>query len=146
MNWRAHLFIGISCGAIASFFLNLSFTETALFTAISAASSLLPDLDIRSSKASRAAYAVAFLAVLAAAYFLSFAKGGGVGDFLSSFAIIAAALLAIDFLLRPRHRGALHGAPFALAAAALCYFIFGALPAGAFLIGYCSHLAADRLS
>ena len=145
MNWRAHLFLGVACGAIAAYLLQLQLLDASAFCAVSAISSLLPDLDIRNSKASKATYAAALLCVLAAAYFLSFASGGGMAEFLSSFAVIAAALLAIDFIFRPRHRGAMHTAPFALAAAAICYFALGALAAGAFLIGYCSHLAADAM-
>ena len=143
MNWRAHLFIGFACGAIAAFFLRLPLLDAAIFTAISAASSLLPDLDIRNSKASQAAYAVALLAVAAAAYYFSFAKGGGIDGFADAFLAISATLLAIDLLFRPRHRGLMHRLPFALAAAAVCFAIFGAFPAGAFLLGYLSHLAAD---
>lgn len=145
MNWRAHLFIGICCGAIAAYFLSLQLPEAAIFTAISAAASLLPDLDIGNSKASRAANTAALLAALAAAFLLSFSKGGGIAEFLSSFAIIAACLLAIGFFIRPRHRGFMHGVPFALAAAAVCYAAFGLLAALAFATGYLSHLAADRL-
>jgi len=145
MNWRAHLFIGISCGAAAAYLLRLDLAGAAFFCAVSAASSLLPDLDIRNSKASKATYAVALLCAVAAAYSVSFAKGGSASDFAYSFGMIAAALLAIDLLFRPRHRGVMHTAPFALAAAALCFAISGALPSFAFLLGYCSHLAADAM-
>ncbi|MCX6772102.1 MAG: metal-dependent hydrolase [Candidatus Micrarchaeota archaeon] len=143
MKWRAHLFIGVACGAFAAFLLRFPLPDAAVFCAISAASSLLPDLDIRNSKASQAAYAVALLALLAAAYFLSFAKGGGWREFALSFIAILCVLAALDLLIRPRHRGTMHGAPFALAAAAVCYAVFGALASGAFLLGYLSHLAAD---
>ena len=143
MNWRAHIFIGVAAGAFAAYLLHFSLPDSLIFTAISGAASLLPDLDIRNSKASKATYSMAILAVLVVAYLLSFAKGGGLGDFISSFVMITAALLAIDFIFRPRHRGAMHSAPFALAAALGCYAIFGAFASGAFLIGYCSHLAAD---
>ncbi|MFA6907535.1 MAG: metal-dependent hydrolase [Candidatus Micrarchaeia archaeon] len=146
MNWRAHLFIGVACGAAAAYLLRLGMLDAAFFCAVSAASSLLPDLDIRNSKASKATYAVALLAVLAAAHSLSFAKGGGAREFAIAFAAIGGALLAIDILFRPRHRGVMHSAPFAFAAAVAAYFIFGAPASGAFLLGYCSHLAADRLS
>ena len=146
MNWRAHLFIGVASGAAAAYLLRLGLIDAALFCIVSAASSLLPDLDIRNSKASKATYAVAFFAVLAAAYSLSFAKGKGLQEFALAFTAIVLVLLAIDLLFRPRHRGMLHSAPFALIAAAACYLVLGALTAGAFLIGYCSHLAADRLA
>ena len=146
MNYRAHLFIGVACGAVAAYLLRLGLPDAAVFCAVSALSSLLPDLDIRNSKASQAAYAVALIAVLAAAYSVSFAKGGGLGDFAFSFFAISGVLLAVDLIFRPLHRGMMHGAPFAIVAAAACYAFFGALAAGAFLLGYCSHLAADRLS
>ena len=145
MNYRAHLFVGICCGATASFLLRLDLPAAALFTAISAAASLLPDLDIGNSKASQAARAAALLAALAAAFLLSFANGGGAAEFLSYFVLVAAALIAAGILLRPRHRGIMHGVPFALAAAAIFYAALGLLAALAFAIGYLSHLAADRL-
>jgi len=143
MNWRAHLFIGVSSGAIAAYLLRLDLPNAIFFCAVSAVSSLLPDLDIRNSKASQATYAVALLCVLAAAYSISFAKGGGIQEFVFSFLAIAGTLLVLDLIFRPRHKGMLHSAPFALAAAVVCYVVFGALAAGAFLLGYCSHLAAD---
>ena len=143
MNYRAHLFIGVACGAVAAYLLRLSLPSAALFCAVSAVSSLLPDLDIRNSKASQAAYAVAIFAVLAAAYAFSFARGGGIGDFAFAFFGLACALLLLDLIFRPRHRGMMHGAPFAVAASAACLVLFGELMAGAFLLGYCSHLASD---
>jgi membrane-bound metal-dependent hydrolase YbcI (DUF457 family) len=143
MNWRAHLFLGICTGAVAAYLLSLPLASSFVFCAASAASSLLPDLDIRNSKASKATYAVAFLAVLAAAYSLSFAKGGGLQSFAVSFLLISGALLALDLLFRPRHRGVMHTAPFAFISAAACYALFGAQIALAFALGYCSHLAAD---
>ena len=146
MNWRAHLFIGVASGAIAAYLLRFDLFNAIFFCAVSAASSLLPDLDIRNSKASKATYAVALFAILAASYSLSFAKGKGLQEFALAFTAIVLLLLAIDLLFRPRHRGMLHSAPFALAAAAACYVFFGAQLALAFAIGYCSHLAADRLS
>ena len=146
MNWRAHLFIGVACGAIAAYLLRFDMFSAIFFCAVSAASSLLPDLDIRNSKASKATYAVALLAVIAAAYSLSFAKGKGLQEFALAFAAIVAVLIVLDLLFRPRHRGVMHSAPFALAAAVACYLFFGALSAGAFLLGYCSHLAADKLA
>jgi membrane-bound metal-dependent hydrolase YbcI (DUF457 family) len=144
MKWKAHLFIGISFGAIASLLLGLSLLPDAfLFCAISGAASLLPDLDIRNSKASQASYVVAFFAVVLLSYQNSIAKGGSLGDFASSFTVISALLLAADALFRPRHRGAMHGVPFAFAAALVCYIALGMFPAAAFLLGYCSHLMAD---
>jgi len=146
MKWRAHIFLGICTGAVAAYLLSLPLASAFFFCAVSAASSLLPDLDVRNSKASQATYAVALLAVLAAAFSLSLAKGGSVQDFAISFLAISGVLIVLDLIFRPRHRGMMHGVPFALASAAACYAIFGALAAGAFLIGYCSHLAADKAS
>ncbi|MFA6328905.1 MAG: metal-dependent hydrolase [Candidatus Micrarchaeia archaeon] len=143
MNWRAHLFIGTAFGAVAAYLLQLNLPSAIFFCAISAVSSLLPDLDIRNSKASQATYAAALLAVLAAAYFLSFAKGRGPQEFAIAFLAIAGALLVLDLLFRPRHRGVMHSAPFALAAAAAAFLVFGALAALAFFLGYFSHLVAD---
>ena len=145
MNWRAHLFIGVACGAIAAYLLRFSLPDAAIFCAVSAAASLLPDLDIRNSKASKATYVVALLSVIAAAYSISFAKGKGLQEFAMAFAAIVAVLVVLDLLFRPRHRGVMHSAPFALVASAACYLFFGALAAGAFLLGYCSHLATDKL-
>jgi membrane-bound metal-dependent hydrolase YbcI (DUF457 family) len=145
MFWRAHLFVGLSLGAFASYLLKPGLPDSLLFCAISGVSSLLPDLDIRNSKASQATYFAAFLAVLALAYQSSFAKGDGFSEFASSFGIIAAALLAIDLLFRPRHRGVMHSMGFLLAIAVVCYLAFGAMASAAFLLGYSSHLLSDRL-
>jgi membrane-bound metal-dependent hydrolase YbcI (DUF457 family) len=143
MNWRAHLFIGLSLGAAAASLLGLGLPDALFFFAISGISSLLPDLDVRNSKASQATYFAAFLAVLALSYQSSLAKGGSIADFAYFFGIIAASLFAIDLLFRPRHRGVMHSMGFLFAVSAACFFAFGPLVAASFFIGYFSHLLAD---
>jgi len=147
LDWKAHVFIGCLFGAVGgSGIFGLDGAKLALFIAISGVAALLPDLDLRKSKFSQLLYVGVAVAILAAAYALS-ERGARFATEFAAYAIfLTAAALLLDLLFRPRHRGVMHGAPFALAAAIVCYAAFGALPSGAFLLGYCSHLAADRLS
>ena len=142
MDWKAHIAIAALAGAAVSYFFFPS--QILLFTLISAAAGLLPDLDIRNSRGSQIAYALAIALVLLAAYQLSFAAGKGWQEFLLYFAAIAAVLAVADFLIRPRHRGVMHGLLFLLALSAACWLLFGALAASAVFAGYFSHLLADR--
>lgn len=145
MNWRAHLLIGAATGVSASFFLALPPSRAFEFAAVCSVSSLLPDLDIRSSKASGILSAVLLALSLAASYALSFLRGGGLFQFAFYFAAISIALLLLDYALRPRHRGIMHSFPFAFAVFLIFLFAFGGDFPLAFLLGYSSHLVADAM-
>ncbi|HIH29927.1 TPA: hypothetical protein HA243_00865 [Candidatus Micrarchaeota archaeon] len=53
------------------------------------------------------------------------------------------ALFGLDRLVRPRHRGIMHGLLFLFAVSLALLLIFGGFFAAAFAVGYFSHLLAD---
>ena len=110
------------------------------FSAISGICALLPDLDTRSSKASQITYVLAGAAILAAAIFLA---GGDTSRTVAYLALLIAAFFALDFFIRPRHRGIMHGLLFLFVASLLSYAALGGFFASAFLFGYFSHLLSD---
>lgn len=142
MNWKAHIVIALVLGAVVSYFFFPN--GIAAFTVVAGIAGLMPDLDIRNSKGSKITYLIAIALVLLAAYHLSFAAGKGWQEFLVYFVVIAAVLAMADVLLRPRHRGIMHGILFLLALSVACYLLFGELIAAAVFAGYFSHLLADR--
>ncbi len=116
--------------------------EAFLFAAVSGAASLLPDLDLRKSKASQALYSAVFVLILAAAFLLSY-KAGKAENFVLYAAALFLAALGLDFLIRPRHRGIMHSLAFLFALALPCFLLFGEFLACAVAAGYFSHLLAD---
>lgn len=142
MNWGAHLVLGAACGVIAAYLLSLPIVDAFIFTSVSGIAALLPDLDLRKSKASQIVGGAA--AALALILALLWSNGDGV-RFLAAFCAMLLALLALDWFLRPRHRTIFHSAIAALVLAAACLFLFGWIIALACAMGYLSHLAADRM-
>lgn len=141
MDWKAHLFLGVLAGfAVAFFGFGIAGAQLAVFCAVAGAGALLPDIDLRKSKISQASYGIAAALILLFSLMLS--NGDGARMLLYA-AAMALALLALDFLARPRHRGITHGLLFALALAAAAYFLFGLTIAAALFAGYLSHLLAD---
>ena len=141
MDWKFHLLFGILLGAAAAIFIfHFSSADVARFCIISGVAALLPDLDARNSKASQITYVLAGAALLAAAVYFA---GGDSSRAASYLAILIVAFFALDFFIRPRHRGIMHGLVFLSIAGVLSYFALGGFVASAFLLGYFSHLLAD---
>ena len=141
MDWKAHLLFGILLGAAAAIFIfHFGPADTIRFCIISGVCALLPDLDLRKSKASQITYVLAGAAILAAATYLS---GGNAASAMAYLAALIAAFFILDFFIRPRHRGVMHSLLFLCIAALLSYFALGWFIAAAFLTGYFSHLLAD---
>lgn len=144
MDWKSHLFIGLLSGAAAAAYIFHAGAQAAfLFTLASGACALLPDLDMRKSKASKMAHAALFILIFAAALLLSYSYGKGLESFFLYAAMLLLAMLVLDLLIRPRHRGIMHSLSFLFAISAVSFFIFGEFFASALAIGYFSHLCAD---
>jgi membrane-bound metal-dependent hydrolase YbcI (DUF457 family) len=145
MDWKSHLFFGIVLGAaVANFVLRTDALGTAAFAAIAGASALLPDLDMRSSKASQILGLAAVAAILMAAGWFAVANGKSVGEFALYAAILLVVVFIADRLLRPRHRGVMHSFGLLCAIAAAAWLLLGWFFALAFATGYFSHLIADK--
>lgn len=144
MDWKAHLLIGCIFGAVvgASLF-GFGVAKLALFCAVSGFCALLPDLDMRKSKSSQLLFAAVSIAALAA--IVSYSEGGKRDVFESALfgAILVAGFLLLDMLIRPKHRGLMHGMLFLAIIGIGAYFALGWFFAVALAIGYVSHLLAD---
>jgi membrane-bound metal-dependent hydrolase YbcI (DUF457 family) len=145
MDWKAHMLVGCIFGAVGgSSILNLPLPALALFAAISGICALLPDLDLRKSKFSQLLYLAAAVAILAAAAALSGKSGGIQPDLFAAYAVaLAVVAMALDLLIRPRHRGVMHGLFFLCAISVAAYAALGVFFALALFLGYLSHLLAD---
>ena len=138
------MLFGAIFGAAASLLFQLQPHELALFVAISAAASLLPDLDMRRSKASKLLFLAALLAALWASGWIFFASGLNFYLALLSFCALLLFVAAVDFLFRPPHRGVMHSLLFLAALWLAAFLSFGSFFASALAAGYLSHLVADR--
>lgn len=143
MDWKSHLLFGLLLGAAVAFAAAFPMNGAVAFTLISGASALLPDLDMRKSKASKLLYAAVFGVIAVAALFLSYSQGKDLEGFALYAAVLFLAVLGLDFLLRPRHRGIMHSLSFMFALCLLLLLIFGEFFASAVAVGYFSHLLAD---
>lgn len=142
MDWKAHLVFGAAFGAAVCYLaVGSDAPSLALFSGVSGFSALLPDLDLRKSKASKIAYAAIAVALVAAAVWLS---GGDMGKFAAYLAGMGLVLLFADWLVRPRHRGIMHSMLFLAVAAIAVLLLAGWFFAAAFAAGYFSHLVADN--
>ncbi|MEM4633867.1 MAG: metal-dependent hydrolase [Candidatus Anstonellaceae archaeon] len=142
MDWKAHLLFGVAAGFVfANFALSLSAIELAAYLSICGISALLPDLDLRTSKASKVLYLVSAAAILAFAFSL---QKTSLHESLFVALSIFGLLFILDIFLRPRHRGITHTFVFLFAVTLVAYFLSDWLWASALFVGYFSHLIADR--
>ncbi len=144
VDWKSHLAIGLLSGAAAAAYIFHAGAQAAfLFAIASGASALLPDLDMRKSKASKILSAAVFGAIYAAAFLLSYSQGKDLDGFFLYAAVLFLAALGLDLLIRPRHRGIMHSLAFLFALSAISLLLFGEFFASAVAVGYFSHLCAD---
>lgn len=143
MNWQAHLAFGIFIGIAVSFLFGLSVQDAAFFTAVCGASALLPDLDLRKSKASQMLNIVFFSSAILLSAFFTIKNGFGAEVFVLLTIALFSAIFLIDVVFRPAHRGYMHGLAFASVLFFACLALFSWLLASAFFLGYLSHLLAD---
>ena len=144
MRWKAHFFIGFcTCFLIFAVWLGKIAPVVVGYSMLSGFCALLPDLDMRKSKASQLLYIAALaLAIFASALFY----GSSLASAFGAFAATALLLFAFDLLLRPKHRQVMHTAAFGLVPFAACLALLGWEIALAFAIGYLTHLFADKMS
>jgi len=151
MDWRSHATIGGLLALSALYFLGTrDIIELAVVGFFGAMAALVPDLDHHSSKGKE----ILDLAFISVAFFMVYFSNCRSSicmpdlDALSHMALIFFAFLGVYFLFfrffKPSHRGITHTLASALAFGLLCYLFTGWTLGIAGVIGYISHLAADR--
>jgi membrane-bound metal-dependent hydrolase YbcI (DUF457 family) len=152
MNWKSHAAIAFACAAGASYLL-LGVSDVPMLLYLGGAgllAGLLPDIDKEGTRG-RGLLDVAVVAGVAIFSYSSSCGGRlcipGSGQ-LAGIALLALALLGAYFIflkfLMPRHRGFTHSIVACLLLGVLLYLLSGKFLALAGLVGYLSHLVADR--
>ena len=141
MDWKGHLFAGFLACPATIFALNQAGFATPPETIlagflISAVFSLLPDIDVESSKIHGAAFIALLIASIASLAVYSFS---GSPVFLAGFLLFLVPGVAMKFM---RHRGFCHTIRFGLACALPLAVAGPVYPAFAF-VAFFSHLAVD---
>lgn len=152
MEWRAHSLIGfILTAMVASFFLQVTnILFLFVLSTFGMLSALLPDLDQKNSKAKTL---LDFSVVIAVSGAMMLNSCGGSlcippMNVLPNVLLNALAIFGVYFLiftfLKPKHRGITHSLVFCLGYTFIIFILLGKLFAAAALVGYLSHLLADK--
>lgn len=146
MDWIKHSLIGFVLALAIFYLLGLNPYEIVVLAAFAAGSSLLPDLDHVGSKAREILdKLIIFVAVIFTYLFYCHDYSC---IFTENFALRIFAFAGGYFIIfayfRPEHRGITHSLLLAAFFSLLVYFILQEKFAMAALIGYLSHLLADR--
>ncbi len=150
MRWQAHAAIGAAAGFLAFLLMHSDAQALIIATAFSALCALVPDLDHESSKGRRwldlAFAGFAFLVACASSCGGSICMPGlgGIGSMAVVFLALIGAYFLLFLLFKPRHRGITHTLAACIAFGVIVYALAGAWMAFPAIIGYFSHLAADR--
>ncbi len=139
MNHLGHMIVGLLVGGIAMLVLNVFSLQLA---ALALLASILPDIDLKQSKASKV---VEFVAVIAFTVFLQpLFSQYSIFSWLVTLLVSIGIVFMLLFPLRLKHRGITHTFKAAVFVGLLAG-VFAGIAAGivAFL-AYSSHLVADR--
>ncbi|MDO8553615.1 MAG: metal-dependent hydrolase [Candidatus Micrarchaeota archaeon] len=153
MNWKQHMIVAVIFSLLILLFVfNIQNQITlAILGLFSAFSALLPDLDHKMSKGTDLANKV--VVILSFVFVISNVCTNSFSCFLDSVTlklifINSLVLIGIYFIvmtfLRPSHRGITHTVVASLAFSVLIYLVLGFNFAVAGIIGYGSHLLADK--
>ncbi|MFA5076864.1 MAG: metal-dependent hydrolase [Candidatus Micrarchaeia archaeon] len=144
MRWLAHFVIGAAVAGILFYLLGSSSYAIMIYSFFAGMCALVPDIDYSGSKARKALDAF----VMMSAFLLVYLAHCGSAECVFSLDFIARflALIGLYFLVMMlfRHRGVMHSL---LAAGIISFAVFLILGFGfgiAALLGYLSHLLADR--
>ena len=148
MNWIQHLIVGALAGLILCFFISVPIQFAIILIIFSAFSALAPDIDHSSSKIRQIAD---FTVPVFSLFFAFFSTCSDFSCVVANWmeiiktALIFTGIYAIIMIyLKPKHRGITHTLFFSLIYGAIVFFLAGWHFALAGLVGYLSHLLADR--
>ncbi len=142
MDWRSHVLIGIVLSLPVMIYLQVELPMLILLSLFAGFSALLPDVDHKMSKirwlADRA------FVLFAVIYSYSNCMGCSVGEVIKDSLVLIGIYFLILTFLSPRHRGITHSLLFVVLYGAVLFLLFDGYLALAGLIGYLSHLVADK--
>jgi len=151
MQWKSHAIIAFAFATAVFYFLtDVDLIRLIMLGIFAAMSALIPDMDLPQSKA-RSVSDVIVVALAAVFSYLSSCNWGfcipGLNQ-IWKIAFLALILLGLYFLamkfIMPRHRGFTHSLVSCLGFSILVFLAAGMQFAIAGLVGYLSHLIADR--
>jgi len=142
MNHFGHMVVGGIVGITAMLILKVFSLP---LIAICLLGSILPDIDLKQSKASQIVQPIAALGVAFLLYPFISSKFSTLAAVVVSLVIGAAIIFIILFPLRLKHRGVTHSWKAAVVFAALGAFLTGGINGGVIaFVSYASHLVVDR--
>ena len=151
MQWKSHAIIAfVSATAVFYFLTDVDLIRLIMLGIFAAMSALIPDMDLPQSKA-RSISDMIVVAVAAVFSYLSSCNWGfcipGLNQ-IEKIVILALVVIGIYFLamkfIMPRHRGFTHSLVSCLGFSVLVFLVAGMQFAIAGLVGYLSHLIADK--
>ena len=145
MNWKGHAIFALLLGLPTAYILGCDFLHFLLYIPLLVFSALLPDVDLRQSKARTLANSIAVL--FAIFYGFVATAHGDLATYVRRGWYVSAALLGIYFIIVEiafhRHRGFTHTLLSASAYSLVLYLLLGQAAAAFAFVGYASHLVAD---
>ncbi|MFA5381673.1 MAG: metal-dependent hydrolase [Candidatus Micrarchaeia archaeon] len=150
MNYINHLIVGFCLCLIIAYFLFPEYikniNQLIIFLIIGTVSALIPDLDHPKSKGTNLLNGAIFILLILFSFnlFLKDFSLSSIISFVFFSAVFCFAWLGLSAFIRPKHRGITHTF-FAIGVyAVILYFVFDFIFLLAGLVGYFSHLLADR--
>ncbi len=142
MDWRSHAIIGTLLAALALYLMNVKFESIIFLSIFAGFSALLPDIDHKMSKI-RGIADKSFV-VFSIIYSYSSCTNCQLLELAKNALLLIGIYFIIATFFRPRHRGITHSLFFVFLYGAILYFFFNFSLAIAGVIGYASHLIADK--
>ena len=142
MNHFGHMVVGAILGLVAMLVLKVFSLP---LIAICLLGSILPDIDLKQSKASQIVQPIAALGIAFLLYPFFSAKFGALAAVVVSLAISAVIIFILLFPLRLKHRGVTHSWKAAVVFSIISGALLGINGGIIALLSYGSHLVVDRI-
>lgn len=151
MNYTGHLLVGFCLCLLCLYFIFPNYLtsqrEGAVFILVGTISALIPDLDHPKSKGTKIINFSIFILIIIFSYSLFLKNTSSfeaIVKFLFFIFVFYFTWLGISNMIRPKHRGITHSFLALIIYSIILYFIFGIIFLLAGVIGYFSHLLADK--
>lgn len=143
MNWKQHLYMTLLIGIIITMYFQFPLSLDSLgWLILLGLGSILPDVDLKQSRASGLVFGLLTLSIIFASWKLFGETAEAFIAFLAGMIIL---FLAGKFL-RPSHRTITHSIWFVILSALPIYILWGQFLATGIAFGMIAHIMEDRLS